>query len=260
MFATAVFSGKTALVTGGGSGIGKAIATQLLQNGATVWICGRNEARLQSATEELSVFGQCQWAVADIRQPEALLQLADRIAAQGQGLDLLVNNAGGQFLAPAERIPYKGWLAVIENNLHGTWLTTTTMAQRFFIPQRQGVVVNIIANMFRGFPGMAHTGAARAGVDNLTKTLAVEWSVYNIRVNAVAPGIIQTSGLETYPPEVQQMLNRAPKTIPAKRLGTADEVAHSVLFLASPFAEYITGETLYVDGGQRLWGDMWDLN
>ena len=117
-------------------------------------------------------------------------------------------------------------------------------------------IVNIIANIYKGFPGMSHTGAARAGVDNLTKTLSVEWSRFKIRVNAVAPGIIFSSGLENYPPD---LLKGIEAKIPLKRLGTTDEVADATLFLASDMAGFITGETLYVDGGQRLWGDMWEI-
>jgi len=145
---------------------------------------------------------------------------------------------------------------VINNNLNGTWYVTQRMAKTFFIPQQEGVIVNMIANIFRGFPGMAHTGAARAGVDNLTKTLAVEWSKYAIRVNAIAPGIIKSSGLANYP---EQMLQGLADTIPVKRLGSTEEVAWLTLFLASPMAAYITGETIYVDGGQRLWGNQFQL-
>ena len=130
------------------------------------------------------------------------------------------------------------------------------MFHTFFMSQKQGTVVNIIANIYRGFPGMAHTGAARAGVDNLTKTLAVEWSPYQVRINAVAPGIIKSSGLEQYPPDILKGIS---DKIPLKRLGSTDEVAYLTLFLASPMANFITGETVYIDGGQRLWGDMWEM-
>jgi citronellol/citronellal dehydrogenase len=168
----------------------------------------------------------------------------------------LVNNAGGQFPSTAEDISEKGWNAVINNNLNGTWYATQVMTNTFFIPQKDGIIINIIANIFRGFPGMAHTGAARAGVDNLTKTLAVEWSKYNIRVNAVAPGIIFSSGLENYPIE---MLKGISDTLPMKRLGSTEEVAWLTLFLASPMAAYITGETVYIDGGQRLFGQQFQI-
>lgn len=256
MFRQDMFAGKVALVTGGGSGIGFAIAAGLLQLGATVYIASRKEERIQKAQVELSALGLCEGVVCDIRHTDQLTTLAERIKAQHGRLDFLVNNAGGQFPSPAEDIAEKGWLAVINNNLNGTWNSTQTMARHFFIPQQSGAIVNIIVNIYRGVPGMSHTGAARAGVDNLTKSLAVEWSKYHIRVNAVAPGIIQSSGLANYPPELLQGIA---EKIPMKRLGSVEETAGPVLFLLSPLASYITGETLYVDGGSKLWGDFFPL-
>lgn len=256
MFKSNLLENQTALVTGGGSGIGFAIARQLLQSGCRVIISSRKEERLQAATVQLSAFGAVRYVVCDTREPEQVEQLAQSIRSTEKQLNILVNNAGGQFPSPAEGISFKGWNAVVNNNLNGTFYVTQILAKHFFIPQNSGKVINIIANMFRGFPGMAHTGAARAGVDNLTKTLAVEWSKYNIQLNAIAPGIIKSTGLEQYPPEFLQGVE---ETIPAKRLGTVDEVAWLALFLSSPMANYITGETIYVDGGQRLWGDLWKM-
>jgi len=253
MFAPNLFSNQTALVSGGGSGIGFSIAEQLLKLGAEVIITSRKEDKLVAATEKLGAFGKCRYIVCDIREPEQIEAAAENIKAREGKLDILVNNAGGQFPSPAEDIAHKGWNAVINNNLNGTWYMTQILGKAFFIPQKSGSIVNIIANVFRGFPGMAHTGAARAGVENLCKTLAVEWSRYNIQVNAVAPGIIKSTGLEQYPPD---LLKGVSDTIPAKRLGTTDEVAWLTVFLCSPMARYITGETVYVDGGQRLWGDL----
>ncbi len=254
MFQDNIFEGQVALVTGGRSGIGYEIARQLLTYGAEVYIASRKAEPLKAAAEDLSDIGPCHDFVLDIREPERTEALAELIQSRSGRLDLLVNNAGGQFPSPAEGISRKGWLAVINTNLNGTWFTTQQMANSFFLPQKSGCVVNIIVDHYRGFPGMSHTGAARAGVDNLTKSLAVEWANRNVRVNAVAPGIIKSSGLDNYPPE---MVAQVSQTIPARRLGRVEEVAQAVLFLA--LADYVTGETLYIDGGSRLWGDMWQV-
>ncbi len=255
MFQTDLLLGKTVLVTGGGSGIGLEIAQQFLRSGATVFIASRKADRLEKALPLLRPLGPVFARAADIREPEQVEQLADFIASSGNGrLDILVNNAGGQFPSPAEDISPKGWQAVINTNLNGTWNATQTMAKRFFLPQNQGVVVNIVVNNFRGFPGMSHTAAARAGVMNLTQSLAVEWARRGVRLNCIAPGIIQSSGLENYPPE---LLAGIEQTIPMGRLGSTEEVATLALFLASPAGAYITGETIFIDGGARLWGDIW---
>jgi len=256
MFRENTFAGKIALVTGGGSGIGYAIAETLLKLGAKVYIASRKEERLQEAVASLGEHGPCGYFICDIRDTNTIKAMAEGIKADAGRLDLLVNNAGGQFPIPAQNLTENGWNTVINNNLNGTWHMTQNMANTFFIPQKEGKIVNIIANIFRGFPGMVHTGAARAGVDNFTKTLAVEWSKFNIQINAVAPGIIQSSGLKNYPPK---MLEGLSSKIPAKRLGTVEEVADLTLFLASNMANYITGETIYIDGGQRLWGDNFPL-
>ncbi|MFN0037137.1 MAG: SDR family oxidoreductase [Saprospiraceae bacterium] len=256
MFQPDLFEGKTVLVTGGGSGIGFAIARQFLQCGAEAFICSRKAERIEKAVGELSQFGKVRGQALDIREPEQVAQMADFIAAEAGKLDVLVNNAGGQFPSPAADISPKGWQAVVNTNLNGTWFVTQAMAQRFFFPQNHGVVLNIVVNNYRGLPGMAHTGAARAGVMNLTQSLAVEWASRGIRLNCIAPGIIQSSGLENYPPELVRDIARI---VPMKRLGTVDEVAALTLFLASPAAAYMTGDTIYMDGGARLWGDIWEI-
>lgn len=256
MFQSNLFEGQIALVTGGGSGIGYTISEQLLKLGATVYIAARKEERLKNAAEKLNELGACQYMVCDIRDTSSIQSLADYIKKESGRLDLLINNAGGQFPSLAEDLSENGWNAVVKNNLNGTFYMTQIMAKTFFIPQESGSILNIIVNIYRGFPGMAHTGAARAGVDNLTKSLAVEWSKYNIRINAVAPGIIQSTGLENYP---EAMLNGISETIPMKRLGSTEEVAWLTLFLAGPMGSYITGETVYIDGGQRLWGQIFEL-
>jgi citronellol/citronellal dehydrogenase len=256
IFQKDLFKDKTVLVTGGGTGIGKEIATQFLKAGATVFICGRKEEKLREALEELRQLGPCYEKTTDIRDTTQINELAAFIMEKKGRLDILINNAGGQFLSAAEQISEKGWLAVINNNLNGTWFVTQTMANRFFIPQKEGKIITIIVNIYRGFPGMVHTGAARAGVDNMTKSLAVEWSKYNIQINAIAPGIILSSGLDNYPP---QMLQGLAENIPAKRLGRVDEVASLSLFLSSSAADYLTGDTIYIDGGQHLHGSPYLL-
>ena len=257
MFSKELLKDKVVLVTGGRSGIGYSIAENALSCGAkTVYIASRNEAKMEEPLSRLKSLGECRSFVCDIREPEQVTAMADFIHENSGRLDILVNNAGGQFPSAAEDISLKGWNAVINNNLNGTWYVTQTMAKKFFIPQKSAVILNIIANIFRGFPGMVHTGAARAGVDNITKTLAVEWAQYNIRINAVAPGIIASTGLENYPPELLQGIA---DRIPMKRLGTPKEVADLSLFLMSDLSAFITGETVYIDGGQRLWGDVFEM-
>ncbi|MEX2588808.1 MAG: SDR family oxidoreductase, partial [Chitinophagales bacterium] len=256
IFSKDTFKGKTVFVSGGGSGIGKSIAHQFLISGARVIIASRKQERVNKTRDELSTYGECHAFQLDIRQPEAIEGVIEKIKAKNWQVDILINNAGGQFPSPAESISPNGWNAVINTNLNGTFFMSQQFANAFFIPNKSGKIVNIIANIFRGFPGMAHTGAARAGVDNLSKTLAVEWARYKIRVNAIAPGIIQSTGLEQYPPD---FLKGISSKIPLKRLGEIQEVAYLALFMASPFSEFMTGQTVYLDGGQSLWGDMWEI-
>jgi citronellol/citronellal dehydrogenase len=225
--------------------------------GARVAIASRSEERVDAAAESLAAEGVEVFAhTCDIRDLDSIEALLDALEDKWGGVNALINNAGGQFPAPAQYIKPKGWDAVVRNNLNGTFYMTQAIANRFLIPNKAGVIVNIIANVFRGFPGMAHTGAARAGVDNLTKTLAVEWCMHGVRINAVAPGVIDSSGMDQYPPE---LVAAAKKAIPMKRLGTCEEVADLVTFLTSDLSRYITGETVYVDGGNRLWGSTWHI-
>lgn len=258
MFAKDLYKGKVAFVTGGRSGIGYAIAKMLLQLGAKVTIASRKEEALAIAAKELNEFGPCEYKACDIRKTEEIQAVAAQIKANHGRLDILVNNAGGQFPVLAEKLNDKGWNAVINNNLNGTFYVTREMATTFFIPQKEGIIVNIIADIHRGFPGMVHTGAARAGVENMTKTLALEWSGYNIRINSIAPGTIESSGLKTYPQAVQDMFVEGMKDVPMKRYGTVEDIANSVCFMASPLASYISGVTLYVDGAGHLNSDkLW---
>ena len=256
MFKDQIFKDKVVIVTGGGSGIGYETARLFLDYGAIVFIASRKEERLTVAQESLSKIGPCFYHVCDIRKREMVDSTLQFIYEKSGKLDFLVNNGGGQFPSIAEKISEKGWNAVIDTNLNGTWNMTQQAAIKFFIPQKSGRIINIVVMIYKGFPGMAHTGAARAGVDNLTKSLAIEWSKYNIRVNAIAPGIIKSSGLDQYP---EEMVKAMSAKIPLKRMGEVGEVGNLVLYLCSPMADFITGETIYIDGGQRLWGDMFPL-
>jgi NAD(P)-dependent dehydrogenase (short-subunit alcohol dehydrogenase family) len=255
IFRPNLFDGHVAIVTGGGSGIGLAIARTLNELGAKVAICGRDGGKLASVRDELTAKGGIVFASAcDIREVDQVASFVAAVRSRLGEITILVNNAGGQFLSPAELLEPKGWDAVIRNNLNGTFYVTREVATASMIPHRRGRIVNILANIARGFPGMAHTGAARAGVDNLTKTLAVEWAPYDVAVNAIAPGTIRSSGTEKYPPE---LLERSRCETPAKRLGTPEEVAQLCVYLACDAASFVTGETWYIDGGAHLWGDTW---
>ncbi len=252
MYQKNLFHNKVVLVTGGRSGIGYGIAKQYLQLGAKVMIASRKEAPLTKAAEELSEFGICKSHPCDIRKTAEIKVVAEKIKSEFGRLDILINNAGGQFPTLAKLVSENGWTAVINNNLNGTFYMSQIMANEFFIPQNDGIIVNIIASIFRGFPGMAHTGAARAGVDNLTKTLSQEWAEHNIRINAIAPGIIQSSGLDTYPAPMKTFFEELTKENLLNRLGTVEDVANAVMFFSSPLSSYITGTTLYIDGADHL--------
>lgn len=255
IFRPGLFEGQVALITGGGSGIGLSIAHSLGELGATVAICGRKQEKLDQAKDALEARGiRVHAATCDIRDAEAVATYVASVQEAVGNVNILVNNAGGQFPTSAETLAPKGWEAVVRNNLNGTFYMTQAVAVRHMIPKRRGRIVNVIANVARGFPGMVHTGAARAGVDNMTKTLAVEWAQHNVQVNAVAPGVIRTSGTEQYPPELLEMSR---VRTPMQRLGTQEEVAELVVYLASEAAWFVTGETWYIDGGAHLWGDNW---
>jgi citronellol/citronellal dehydrogenase len=259
MYSKDLLQNKVALVTGGRSGIGFAIAKQFLQLGAKVFICSRKAEELQKAAVELSAFGECHAQPCDIRSTDDIKSLANTIKETYGRLDILINNAGGQFPALTEYINEKGWNAVINNNLNGTFFMTQQMYKSFFSKQQSGVIVNIIVDVFRGFPGMAHSAAARAGVENLTKTLAQEWAINNVRINCIAPGIIESSGLSTYPPMIQQELDKGREENPMKRYGTVEEVANAVTFYASDLSSYVSGTTLYVDGAGHLGNNRMSL-
>ncbi|HEX3255134.1 MAG TPA: SDR family oxidoreductase [Gaiellaceae bacterium] len=237
-------AGKVALVTGGGTGIGRAVARELVRTGAQVAICGRRAEPLDAVQAEL---GEACLAVrADVREPEEVAALVDAALERFERIDILVNNAGGQFLAPAEEISLKGWRAVHRLNVDAVWDLTRLVAERSMIPNKEGVVVFVGFSPRRGMAEMAHAAAARAAVENLAGSLALEWSKLGIRAFTVALGNIATEGLDDYGPE---RVSEWEREAPLGRLGTPEEAAALIAFLVSPGGGYVTGTTVVMDGG-----------
>ncbi|XP_013398339.1 peroxisomal trans-2-enoyl-CoA reductase-like [Lingula anatina] len=262
VFRPGLFAGKVAIVTGGSTGIGKAITQELLSLGCKVMIASRNEERLMKMADvmrsQLPSDGPA-WLEAmpcNIRKEDQVQHLMKETLSKYGRIDYLVNNGGGQFMSPAEDIRLKGWNAVIETNLTGTFLCCKE-AYHHWMKENGGSIVNIIVDLWKGFPRMSHSGAARAGILNLTKSLAVEWADHGVRINCVAPGssiYSETAAANYNDPEV---FNAIIPLIPAKRLGTTEEVSAAVCFLLSPAAAFITGDTIKVDGGSNLYSSVW---
>jgi citronellol/citronellal dehydrogenase len=252
IFRDGLLAGRVVLVTGGGTGIGKRIALEAAALGATVVVAARRQQPLETTVDEIvGAGGTADWMTLDIRDADAVEEAVETLVERYERIDGLVNNAGGQFPSRAEDISPNGWRTVVDLNLNGTFLMSRAVF-RAAMAESGGSIVNIVADMWNGFPGMAHTGAARAGVVNLTSTLGVEWASRQVRVNAVAPGLIDSSGMDTYHPDIRRAAQQAGEQIPAGRLGTEAEVSAAVVFLLSPAAAFITGETLRVDGGGSL--------
>jgi citronellol/citronellal dehydrogenase len=237
-------AGKVALVTGGGTGIGRATAVELARTGAKVVVCGRRPEPLEAVQAELGE--DCLAVPTDVRESEQVVALVDRALEHFGRIDVLVNNAGGQFLAPAEEISLKGWRAVHRLAVDAVWDLTRTVAERSMIPNKDGVVVFIGFSPRRGMAEMAHAAAARAAIENLAGSLALEWSEHGIRTVCVALGNIATEGLDGYGPERVAEWERE---VPLGRLGTPEEAAALIAFLASPGGGYVTGTTVVMDGG-----------
>jgi NAD(P)-dependent dehydrogenase (short-subunit alcohol dehydrogenase family) len=237
-------AGKVALVTGGGTGIGRATAMELARTGAKVVVCGRRPEPLEAVQAELG--DDCLALPTDVREPEQVAALVDRTLERFGRIDILVNNAGGQFIASAEEISLKGWRAVHRLAVDAVWDLTRLVAERSMIPNKDGVVIFIGFSPRRGMAGMAHAAAARAAIENLAGSLALEWSKHGIRALCVALGNIATEGLDGYGPERVAEWERE---VPLGRLGTPEEAAALIAFLASPGAGYVTGTTVVMDGG-----------
>jgi NAD(P)-dependent dehydrogenase (short-subunit alcohol dehydrogenase family) len=260
-----LFAGRTALVTGGGSGIGRVIARRFGALGAQVVVAGRHPETLAAAQQEIEAAGGvCLAQPTDIRQVDQVEALVAAALGRFGRIDFVVNNAGGQFPARPSEISDRGWRAVVDLNLNGTWNVLNRVGPHL-VGQRFGAVVNIVhVYVFgRGAATFAHSGAARAGVVNLTRSLAAYWARHNVTVNALAPGSIDTTALreKEYAALMADYEALQKKDIPAHRLGTPEEVAEICAFLCSPAARYINGSVLVADGGQYLgnWSDPWDM-
>jgi peroxisomal 2,4-dienoyl-CoA reductase len=250
-----VLAGKVALVTGGGSGIGATIAARLAEHGARVALCGRTQGKLDEMVAALTAAGaEAFGQVADVRRPEQVEQVMQAIEARWGRLDVVVNNAAGNFLCPAVSLSPNGFGTVVDIDLKGTF--NTSRAAFPLLSRAGGAVINISATLHYGAtPLQAHASAAKAGVDALTRSLALEWGPAGIRVNAIAPGPIDdTEGMTRLLPT--ELRERAEQSVPLRRFGTKGEIADAALFLASPASAYVTGAVLVVDGGQWLAGSM----
>jgi len=254
-----LFAGETHLVTGGGSGIGRCVAHELASLGARVILVGRTPEKLARVAAEIAEDGGVvDTAALDIRDEDRVKDTVASMVAKHGRIHGLVNNAGGQFPAPLETISKRGFEAVVSTNLTGGFL----VAREVYLQSMQrhgGAIVNIVADMWNGMPGMGHSGAARAGMVNLTKTAAYEWAPRGVRVNAVAPGWIASSGLDHYPEEMRELIRSLKDHVPLGRLGLEAEVSAAICFLLSPAAAFITGATLQVDGGAPLGSNVFPL-
>jgi citronellol/citronellal dehydrogenase len=255
LFKAGLLDGQVALVSGGGSGLGRAAALELAALGALVVVCGRRSEPLEE-TAARAEGGRCAAIACDIREEDQVSALVDEVLARHGRIDLLLNNAGGQYLTPAEEITPKGFRTVIRLNVEGTWLMTHTVASRAMIPDhRGGKILNVTLSPHHGLPGMAHSSAARAAVENLTRVLSIEWARFGIKLTALAAGHFATETLKAKYP--QPVVEGVAGTIPLQRLGTEEEFAWLVAYLASPAGDYFSGAVLTLDGARDNWFGAW---
>jgi citronellol/citronellal dehydrogenase len=256
IFRPGLLDGQVCLVSGAGSGLGRETALELARLGAAVIGCGRREEPLaETASLAADLPGAFEREAMDIRDSDAVERLLDGLLERHGRLDVLVNNAGGQFMSPAESITPKGFRTVIELNVQGTWLMTHAAATKAFIPQEGGKVLSVTLSPHNGMPGMVHSGAARAAVENMMRTLAIEWSRFGIRLCALAAGQFGTETLRTkYPPAVVENVERS---VPLGRVGEPEEMAWLVAYLASPAGDFFSGTTITIDGARDDWAGPW---
>jgi citronellol/citronellal dehydrogenase len=254
IFAPDLLAGQVIVVTGGGTGLGRATAVELTALGAEVVVVGRRSEPLEE-TVALCAAGRAHAEPADIREEDQVDALVDRVVERHGRIDTLVNNAGGQYMTPAEDITPKGFRTVVRLNLEGTWLMTHAVATKAMIPSGNGgKIISVTLSPHHGLPGMAHSSAARAGVENLMRVLSIEWARFNIRTTALAAGHFATDAIKKYPKPVYEGVAR---TVPLQRLGEAEEHAWLVAYLASPAGDYYSGAVLTLDGARDNWFGPW---
>ena len=259
VFRESLMSGKVFIITGGGSGLGRCMSHEICSLGGTVALVGRTREKLERvATEIQEDGGNATVHPCDIREESTVADMVSSVLALHGRIDGLVNNAGGQYIQPIKDMKLKGWNSVLNTNLTGGFLVAREVYGKW-MEANGGSIVNIIADIWGGWPGSAHSGAARAGMLSFTESAATEWAQSGVRVNAVAPGWISSSGLDNYPLEQQAMFRQLRQKVPLKRLGTEAEVSAAVLFLLSPAASFTTGSYLRVDGGVPNARPIWQL-
>jgi citronellol/citronellal dehydrogenase len=253
VFSPGLYKDRTIVVTGAGSGIGRCTAHELAALGAHVAMTGRKQEKLDAVAAEIKEDGgQCSTYAFDIRDEEAVRANVRQVLADRGQVHGLVNNAGGQYPTPLMAITKKGWEAVVANNLTGGFLVARELYLQC-MQKKGGAIVNMLADMWGGMPGMAHSGAARAGMLNFTETAAVEWAASGVRVNAVAPGWIASSGLDQYDPAfTREIIPKMAGEIPLHRLAEEAEVSSVIVFLLSDAAAFVTGACVRIDGGASL--------
>jgi citronellol/citronellal dehydrogenase len=251
-----LFDGQVVLITGAAGGIGQAMSVLFGRLGATIVATGRTASTLDALASNLDSIGvPCQTIAMTVRDPDAVRSSIDAVWDEQGRLDHVVNNAGGQFAAPAFDITPKGWNAVVETNLYGPWYMMQESARRWAAEDVEGDIINISTIQGRGSIGIPHTAAARAGGVALTRTLAVEWAQYDIRVNSIGVGVVASEGLQNYPPEAQASFGHNPM----RHLGDVWDIAQAAVYLAGPTGAFITGTHLDVTGGEHVWGEYWPL-
>lgn len=259
IFAEDLFDGQTVIVTGGGSGIGRCTAHELARLGATVALVGRKSEKLDAVMSEIVADGgKAIRFVCDIRDEAQVVEMVDGVLAATGRIDGLVNNAGGQYRAELETITTKGFEAVVRNNLIGGFIVMREVYARW-MKANGGAIVNMIADIWNGWPNFAHSGASRGGMLTLSESAASEWAPANVRVNTIAPGAIASSGLDTYDPRHRRFIQeQVSGEVPLNRFGSEAEVSAAIVFLLSPAASFITGSCIRVDGGapnsRPIWG------